>query len=142
MSVEPKFIDKVAWTPVRDRGEGAGILFARSRDNTLFYTVGGRREEGESDEDTLIREVFEETGGRIIRETIRHIETFEGIAYGHPEGTMLRLACYEAYCTNEDELAPRTEVRELRWFTTDDLERTTPTGQEVLTHFMLEGHIR
>ncbi len=128
-------IDKVAWMSIRNRS----VLFARSHDNTLFYSVGGKREAGESDMETLARESLEETGARIIVETAQHLKTFEGSAHGAPEGTQLRLACYEAEA--EGEPTAQGEVNELAWFTTADMHRTTEMGQEILLWLATEGLI-
>jgi 8-oxo-dGTP diphosphatase len=129
------FIDKIAWTPIR----GRAVLFARSRDHELFYSVGGKREEGETDAEALIREVLEETSAHILRDTIKHICTFEGVAHGKAEGTRLRVACYDAQV--EGEPIPSNEVNTLEWFTTADGNRTTDTGREILAWHKERGFI-
>jgi 8-oxo-dGTP pyrophosphatase MutT (NUDIX family) len=131
----PGFIDKVAWTPVRSRA----IPFVRSYGHDLFYSVGGKREPGESDAETLAREVREEMGVTVIGHTIRYIHTFEGRAYGMPEGTKLRIACYDAAV--EGEARPSGEVTELAWFTTADGHRTTETGRDILAWHQARGLI-
>ena len=130
-----QIIDKLAWTPIRNRA----VLFARSRGQTLFYTVGGKREPGESDEQALIREVLEETGTRLLTDTIRHRQTFLGAAHGKYEGRVVRLTCYDADA--EGEPTPRSEVEELAYFTSADMHRTTPTGQAVLRWFIEQNLI-
>lgn len=49
-------IDKVAWLHVVD----GKLLAARSAGKDTWYLPGGKREEGESDVETLIREIAEE----------------------------------------------------------------------------------
>jgi 8-oxo-dGTP pyrophosphatase MutT (NUDIX family) len=89
----PALIDKVAWTPIRDRR----ILFARTRGKDVFYTIGGKREPGESDEQTLVREVREETGITLIADTIKHVHTFVGSAHGQGADARVQIACYDAH---------------------------------------------
>ncbi|GIM86734.1 hypothetical protein Sar04_34700 [Salinispora arenicola] len=49
-------IDKVAWI----RLENGAILSSRSRSKGTYYTLGGKREIGEGNIDTLVREIQEE----------------------------------------------------------------------------------
>lgn len=59
-------IDKVAWIYVVD----GKVLGARSAGKDTYYFPGGKRESGESDAETLIREVEEELSVQILPETI------------------------------------------------------------------------
>ena len=52
----PVFIDTVAWVHL-DSGR---VLCARPRGKDIFYVPGGKREGGESDLQTLLREIAEE----------------------------------------------------------------------------------
>jgi 8-oxo-dGTP pyrophosphatase MutT (NUDIX family) len=129
-------IDKLAWTPLRDRA----VLFARSkREPVLFYCTGGKRELGETDQQALVREVEEEAGVTLLPETIAHVHTFEGPAHGAGEGARMTMACYSADYLGA--LTPQNEVAELAWFTTADMHRTTPMGQEILRWFHAQGFI-
>ncbi len=49
-------IDKIAWVSIT-QGQ---LLCARSKGKDIFYLPGGKREPGESDADTLLREIDEE----------------------------------------------------------------------------------
>ncbi len=128
-------IDKLAWTPLRDRA----VLFARSKkEPLLFYCTGGKRDKRpdgvmEDDIEALLREVREEAGVLLIYNTIRHAHTFEGPCHGYPEGTILRMACYIAECDGEP--VASAEIAELAWFTTADMHRTTSMGQDILQWF-------
>jgi 8-oxo-dGTP pyrophosphatase MutT (NUDIX family) len=128
-------VSKVAWTPVRIRS----VLFARSRNQSLFYCAGGKPEEGETDQVALVREVVEECGVSLVQSTIRHLHTFEGPCHGYPLGTKLRMACYEADWSGL--LVASDEVEELVWFTTADLHRTTELGQDILRWFKQQNLI-
>jgi 8-oxo-dGTP pyrophosphatase MutT (NUDIX family) len=130
-----KIIDKVAWTPIRDRK----MLFARTRGKDLFYTVGGKREQGESDIDTLLREAKEEAGVSLDRKSIKHVHTFIGPAHGKMEGMQVSIACYEAQADTLP--APSQEIEELAWLSSKDKERTTETGVMILEWFAQNGYI-
>lgn len=128
-------VDKLAWTPVR----GRKVLFARSKkEPVLFYCVGGKRDakpDGtmETDEEALMREVKEEASVELVPKSITLVKTFSGPCHGYPDGTILRMACYEAQ--HEGELTPSSEVEELVWFTSADMRRTTEMGQDILRWF-------
>ena len=58
MSQWLSYIDKLAFIEIRERK----LLMVRSKGKDVWYTVGGKREAGENDEQALIREVNEEIG--------------------------------------------------------------------------------
>ena len=125
-------IHKVAWTPIRDRK----ILFARSRGQTLFFSVGGKPNPGEPNEAALIREVEEETSVLLFPDTIKLANTFRGPSGGAYEGkATLRMDCYFAEFLGMVE--PRSEIEELKWLSLNDFRLTTPLG-----HIMLLWYAR
>lgn len=119
-------IDKVGWLHIKDRK----VLVVRSRSKDKFYAPGGKREPGETDEQTLVREVKEEVGVDIKPETIKHMHTVKAQAHGLPEGVMVQIASYGADYAGE--LAPQSEIEELGWFTSADLPRATEPGKLIL----------
>lgn len=78
---------------------------------------GGQREEGESDQDALVREIQEELRVILIPESIARLEEFSGQAHGKPEGTMVRIRCYTEDFTGT--LTPASEIEEFGWFRAD-----------------------
>lgn len=90
--MEKTYIDKLAYILIRDRK----ILTTLSKGKDAWYIPGGKRETGESDVEALTREVEEELSVRLRPETIKHYGTFEAQAHGKPEGTIVRMTCYEA----------------------------------------------
>ena len=50
------FIDKLAWIYIRDRR----ILSTRSKGKNAWYIPGGKKEQGETDKQALVREIKEE----------------------------------------------------------------------------------
>ena len=103
------FIDKLALVLVRDGKQ----LVARTRGKAAFFTPGGKRESGESDEQALVRECKEELAVQLISATIQPYGVFQAQAHGKPEGTMVRMTCYTA--DYEGTLTPSNEIEELRW---------------------------
>jgi 8-oxo-dGTP pyrophosphatase MutT (NUDIX family) len=131
----PKIIDKIGWLLVKDHK----VLVVRSRGKYTFYTPGGKRESGESDEQALVREIREELGVELAPETIRYLETFEAQAHGKPEGVNVSIKNYSAEYSGT--LTPTSEIEELAWFTSADTERTSPTGQLSLEWLKKQGLI-
>ncbi|MBI2053327.1 MAG: NUDIX domain-containing protein [Candidatus Sungbacteria bacterium] len=121
--METSYIDKLAWVHIKD----GKILMTRSRGKDVWYIGGGKREQGESDQAALMREVEEEFTVRLIPESIRHLGTFEAQAHGKPAGTIVRMTCYTGEYAGV--LAPAAEVEELAWFGYGDRERTAPVDK-------------
>mmetsp|Transcript_25528 Transcript_25528/g.33851 ORF Transcript_25528/g.33851 Transcript_25528/m.33851 type:complete len:161 (-) Transcript_25528:63-545(-) len=127
MTTTSSFIDKLALVLVRNRQQ----LVARSRGKNVFYTPGGKRELGESDEDALCRECLEELDVKLIRPSIKPYGVFQAQAFGKPEGTMVRMSCYSA--DYEGTLTASEEVEELRWVASDfSYDKLTVTGIMIL----------
>jgi 8-oxo-dGTP pyrophosphatase MutT (NUDIX family) len=60
-------IDKIAWIHL----DHSKILSTRSRGKDAYYIPGGKREPGETDLDTLVREIDEELAVTINAATAR-----------------------------------------------------------------------
>lgn len=121
-------IDKVAWLHVTD----GAVLSTRSRGKDVWYFPGGKREPGETDVDTLVREVREELAVAIAPDTARHVGTFEAQAHGHPEGLTVRMTCYAA--EHRGEPTPSSEIEEVGWLTYADRHRVSPVDQLIFDH--------
>jgi 8-oxo-dGTP diphosphatase len=128
-------IDKVAWIHL----EGGRILSTRSRGKDVFYIPGGKRESGESDGETLAREVEEELTVAIRRETAAHFGTFEAQAHGHPEGTLVRMTCYTA--DYRGAITPSSEIAEVAWLTYADRGRVSPVDRLIFDHLKAAGRL-
>lgn len=102
-------IDKVAWVCCRD----GKICCAKSKGKDLYYIPGGKREPGESDLETLVREIAEELSVRIVPETAEPFGVFQAEAHDKPGGSVVQMICYTA--EYEGELAPAAEIGELAW---------------------------
>lgn len=134
--MEDTFVDKLAWVHLKD----GKILMTRSRGKDVWYIGGGKREQGESDEEALMREVKEEFSVDMMLETIRHLGIFEAQAHGKSEGTMVRMTCYTGEYRGT--LAPGAEIEELMWFTYGDRERTAPVDKIIFDWLKERGMIQ
>ncbi|MCC7500232.1 NUDIX domain-containing protein [Candidatus Nomurabacteria bacterium] len=130
-------IEKSAWLYIDNRR----VLFARSRGQTLAYTIGGKIEPGEMVEEALVREVTEETGVRLLPGSIEFYFLFVGPCDGYVEGTKLKMYAYTA--RYEGAIAPQAEIEELIYLTSADIGkgRTTTVGEQILDHLAYQGRI-
>ncbi|OGI74921.1 DNA mismatch repair protein MutT [Candidatus Nomurabacteria bacterium RIFCSPHIGHO2_02_FULL_36_29] len=114
------YIDTLALVELKDRK----VLETKSSGRDTWYIPGGKRDAGETDEQTLIREVKEELNVDIDSSTIIHYGTFEAQAHGKPEGTVVKMTCYQAKYSGE--LFPSTEIEKIDWFDYSKKELTSP----------------
>ncbi|WP_440556036.1 NUDIX hydrolase [Streptomyces sp. SCPE 10] len=128
-------IDKVAWVCV----EHERVLCARSRGKDLYYLPGGKREAGESDLQTLIREVTEEVGVALRPETVAPLGTFEAQADGREPGVTVRMTCFTGDYTGR--LTPRSEVEDLAWLGYGDRHRVSTASRAAFDHLNSAGKL-
>ena len=124
--MDKTYIDRLALIELKDRK----VLEAKSKGKDTWYIPGGKREAGESDEQALIREIKEELTVDIEAATIMHYGTFEAPAHGKPEGTILRMACYQARYMGEP--TPSSEVEMIDWFDYSKKNLTSGMNQIIL----------
>ncbi|WP_205718529.1 NUDIX domain-containing protein [Actinomadura sp. WMMA1423] len=129
-------IDKIAWI----RLEGGRILSTRSHGKDVHYLPGGKREPGETDLDTLVREIDEELAVAIVPATAAHLGTFRAQAHGHAEGVTVQMTCYTA--DHRGEPAPSNEIAEVTWLTYADRDRVSPVDQIIFDHLHESGKLR
>ena len=118
-----RVIDKVAWLELA----GGRILSTRSRGKDVYYLPGGKRESGESDVQTLVREISEELAVDNVADSAVHVGTYEASAHGHPDGVTVRMTCYSA-----DHVGTPTassEIEEVRWLSYADRDRVSAVDQ-------------
>lgn len=116
-------IDKIAWIHI----ENGQILSARSKGKDTYYLPGGKREAGETDAETLVREIEEELSVQIKPETVSYFGVFEAEAHGKAEGVTVKMSCYIA--DYEGTLTPASEIEELAWLSYGDRDRVSVVTQ-------------
>lgn len=122
-----KIIDKLSWIYIKDKQ----VLVARSKGNDVYYFPGGKREQGETDQEALLREIKEELSIDLIPETLEFINGFTAPAYGQSKGTVLKAACYSGDFRGE--IKPAAEIEKTTWFTSQNKKEATPMGKIILT---------
>lgn len=104
-----KQIDKIAWIELKNKS----ILSTKSFGKDVYYLPGGKRDEGETDEQTLVREIFEELKVKIIETSIRFFGIYEAQAHGQEEGVLVKMTCYTADYSGKIEAS--AEIEEVNW---------------------------
>lgn len=125
--------EKVAWVLLRD----GRVLVTRNRGVDVFYFPGGKREPGESDAETLAREIVEELRTRVDTATMVHVGTFE--TRSDDGRTEFRMFCYTAEYTGP--LVPAMEVEELDWFGYGDRARVSAVDQMAFDALHTSGRL-
>ena len=128
-------IDKVALIYIKDKK----VLKTLSKGKDKYYLPGGKREGNETDEETLVREVLEELSVNIKKETIKYYGTFEAEADGKTEGIIVKATCYTAEF--EGELKASSEIEELIWLDSEDMDKVSAVGKIILKDLKQKGLI-
>lgn len=102
-------IDKLAWLCIKNKQ----LLVVRSRGSDAFYIPGGKREQNESDQDALIREIKEELAVDLKPGTLRYVKTFKDQAHNKPHGILVKIDIYTADYTGE--IRANSEIEEINW---------------------------
>lgn len=126
--------EKVAWVLVRD----GRVLVTRNRGVDVFYFPGGKREPGESDAETLAREIAEELQSRVDTATMVHVGTFE-TRRDYDGLTEFRMICYTAEYTGP--LVASREIAESAWFGYGDRARVSAVDQMVFDVLHASGQL-
>ena len=104
-------IDKIAWLHLHN----GQVLSTRSHGKDRYYFPGGKRETGETDAQTLLREIKEELTVDLNPASLVLAGIFEAPAHGHAAGVLVRMSCYYAAYTGR--LQAAAEIAEFTWFT-------------------------
>jgi ADP-ribose pyrophosphatase YjhB (NUDIX family) len=129
------YIDKLAFIEIKYKK----VLETLSRGKEIWYIPGGKREEGETDEQALTREIKEELSVDLIPNTLKPYGVFETQAHGKPEGTMVRMTCYTG--EYKGTLTPSAEVEQLDYFEYDKKHLTSPVDNLIFDDLKEKGLI-
>ncbi len=101
------------------------ILLQKRADNDCWGFIGGMLELGESIEEAVKREVYEEIGVKLL--TISFFKVYSGkdFYYKYPNGdevyNVINLFTYRGYMTESQLNANNNEVKEARFFSVGEL---------------------
>ena len=123
-----KLIDKLAWIEIEDNH----ILLTKSYGKDKYYIPGGKREIGETDEQALTREIYEELNVTIDKSSLRFIGIFEAQAHGQPEGIFVKMTCYSGDYSGK--LNASSEIEEIRWFKYSDKDQVVGVDKLIFDH--------
>ncbi|PKH52267.1 DNA mismatch repair protein MutT [Tenacibaculum sp. Bg11-29] len=124
-----KEVDKIAFIEIKD----GQILSTRSKGKSKYYIPGGKRELGETDEETLIREILEELDVHIKQDTIKYVGTFKAQSDGEKEGVLVKMTCYKA--EYDGALKPKSEIEEIKWLNYKDLNIVSEVDKKIFKFF-------
>ncbi|WP_171814478.1 NUDIX hydrolase [Arthrobacter dokdonensis] len=136
---DPSFsgIQKVGAAIVLDRKVIA--LRKTNQPSSEYYMAGGKIEDGETQLQTLKRELDEELG--VAVKEYDYIGTYEDLAVF--EGTPIRLHAY--YVLVEGRPKPANEVKEYRWFDSkwksEGIELSSILAEQVIPELVARGYI-
>ncbi len=129
----PDFIDKIAWLHLRN----GQVLSTRSHGKDRYYLPGGKREAGETDQQTLLREIEEELTVALDPASLEPAGTWEAPAHGHPAGVRVRMSCY--YARYAGTLQPAAEIAEVVWLTYRHREQVSAVDQLIFDWLKAQG---
>lgn len=130
-----KEIDKIAYIETKS----GRILSTKSKGKTKYYIPGGKRESGETDEETLIREILEELSVKIKKETIEYVGTFIAQSDGAKEGVLVKMTCYRAEYNGI--LHPSSEIEEIKWLNYKDLDIISEVDKKIFRFLKKIGEL-
>lgn len=135
--IEPSeyVVDKVAWICIKDRK----MLCVRSKGRELFYIPGGKRQAGETDKQTLLREVKEELNVLLEPQTLKFVKVFEAPADRQFPGAIVRMHCYKAMFSGE--LQANAEIAELQWLSYEERYRLSTAGQLLMDYLRASAEL-
>ncbi|HEX8506534.1 MAG TPA: NUDIX domain-containing protein [Hymenobacter sp.] len=127
-------INKIAWLHLHI----GRLLSTRSRGKDRYYIPGGKREAGETDQQTLLREISEELTVALDPASLQYAGTFEAPAHGHPDGVLVRMTCYWAprYWGT---LQPAAEIEEMVWLTYRHRPQVSAVDQLIFDWLRAQG---
>jgi 8-oxo-dGTP diphosphatase len=131
-----KDIDKIAFIEIQQ----GKILSTKSKGKTKYYIPGGKRESGENDEQTLIREIAEELSVTIIPNTAEYIGTFSAQSDGEKEGINVIMTCYKAKYSGN--LKANSEIDELKWLNYNDLDIISEVDKKIFLFLNEKGELK
>ncbi len=135
--IEPtrRILEAVCWLHL----ENGRALCTRSRGHALYLIPGGKRKEGESEHQALLRELREELSIELEAGELQPVGIFEAQADGQPPGMLVRLSCYEGPYRGQP--APAAEVEEMVWLGYADRQLVAPADRLIFDLLHQQGRL-
>jgi 8-oxo-dGTP diphosphatase len=130
-----KIIDKIAWIYTKD----GKILSTLSRGKSVFYIPGGKREENETDEQTLVREIKEELDVDIVLDTVKYLGVYEAQSDGAEEGVKVKMTSYISDYVGE--LKASSEIERFEWLSMSDIKKVSAVDKIIYLDLFNRGLI-
>jgi ADP-ribose pyrophosphatase YjhB (NUDIX family) len=132
-----KIISKIALAVIQDHK----ILMARSQKNrTVFYTLGGKIEENETDVECLEREIKEEVNTNVDVESLKFLGSFSAAAHDKVD-TIINVKLYLGNLTGEP--VPSSEVEEIAFLdTTTDKKHFSELTVSIFEFLKAQNYIK
>lgn len=131
--IEKMLIDKLAWIEIKE----GKVLVARSKGKDKFYIPGGKRENGESDELAVIREIKEELTVDLLPDSLKYFDTFSAQAHGRPAGVLVQMTCYFGDYTGT--IMPDSEIEEVKWLNYHEKDQVAPVDKIIFKDLKEKG---
>lgn len=128
-------IDKIAWIHTKD----GKVLSTLSRGKDVFYIPGGKREENETDEQTLVREIKEELDVDIVLDTVEYLGVYEAQSDGAQEGVMVKMTSYIGDYVGE--LKASSEIERFEWLSMSDIKKVSAVDKIIYLDLFSRGLI-
>jgi 8-oxo-dGTP pyrophosphatase MutT (NUDIX family) len=129
-------IDKIALIKIKD----GQVLSTKSKGKNRYYFPRGKRELGESDEQTLIREIREELSVEIIPNSYKYIGTFKAQSDGMKDGIIVKMTCYSADFNGV--LKPNNEIEEIKWLNFADIDTVSAVDKIIFDFLKDKGELK
>jgi len=127
------YFDKIALLVIKDRK----VLMARSKGIEHFYMPGGKRDDGESDVECLVRECREELGIEVDPTSAVLYGVFSSYAY--VDKPLAKLSMYQANYTGTP--TPTSEIEDIMWLSYKDRQKAIGSGRILLDELYWKGLI-
>lgn len=128
-------IDKIALIKIKD----GQVLSTRSKGKNKYYFPGGKREVGESDEQTLIREIREELSVEILPDSYKYMGTFKAQSDGMKDGIIVKMTCYTADFNGN--LKANNEIEEIKWLNYADINTVSAVDKIIFDFLKDKGEL-